>query len=140
MSYSIQVQRTIKAPIANVWGALTEAEMVKKYLFGTQLITTWKVGTPILFQGEWEGQKYVDKGMVLHYEKEKKLTYSYLSSWDGLEDKPENYQNVTYSVKSQGQQTILLIRQTKLPSAEKKQHSAKNWAMLLKTMQKLLEV
>ena len=35
-----------------VWEALTNPEIIKEYLFGTQTITDWKVGSDIIFQGE----------------------------------------------------------------------------------------
>ena len=55
MSFKLSVQRTIHAPIEKVWDGLTNPELVKKYFFGTQLVTTWAPKTPIFFRGEWEG-------------------------------------------------------------------------------------
>ncbi|MFY8036896.1 MAG: SRPBCC domain-containing protein, partial [Cyclobacteriaceae bacterium] len=46
----------INASSQKVWTALTDPEMVKQYFFGTKLQTTWKVGDPITFSGEWEGK------------------------------------------------------------------------------------
>ena len=70
---------------------LTNPGMVKQYLFETELITDWKVGSDIIFQREWEGKKYKDKGEVLEYLQDKKLAYSYLSNWSGVEDRAEKY-------------------------------------------------
>ena len=63
----------INASKENVWHALTDPEMIKQYLFGTTVTTDWKVGSPITYQGEWEGKKYEDKGKILEFEKEKKI-------------------------------------------------------------------
>jgi uncharacterized protein YndB with AHSA1/START domain len=52
---------TINAPRQTVWDAITKPELIKKYFFGTNTVTTWKVGTPIFFRGEWEGKPYEDK-------------------------------------------------------------------------------
>lgn len=54
--FKVQYKTTINAPLEKVWKALTEPEIVKQYFFGTDLVTDWKVGSPIIFQGEWEGQ------------------------------------------------------------------------------------
>ncbi|CAN5303431.1 hypothetical protein BH09BAC6_BH09BAC6_36660 [soil metagenome] len=45
-----------KAPAAKVWEGFTSREMVKKYFFGTNLKSDWKIGSPITFSGEWEGK------------------------------------------------------------------------------------
>ncbi len=36
---------TIHAPVSKVWEALINPDLIKQYLFGTQAISDWKVGT-----------------------------------------------------------------------------------------------
>lgn len=79
-----------------VWEALTNPEIIKEYLFGTETITDWNVGSDIIFQGEFDGHHYADKGIIMENDLYEKLSYSYWSSFSGLEDKPENYSLVTY--------------------------------------------
>ena len=38
---------TINAPTSRVWDALTKPDLIKQYLFGTQVTTDWRVGSPI---------------------------------------------------------------------------------------------
>jgi uncharacterized protein YndB with AHSA1/START domain len=133
------VSMEFDAPVAKVWQAITDPALVKQYFFGTDLVTDWKVGKPIYFRGEWEGQAYEDKGTVLQFEPEKMLQYDYFSSWSELEDKPENYQTITYTVEPKGDGTLLTIIQTNVPGEEQKEHSEQNWAMLLGEMKKLVE-
>lgn len=90
----------IDASAAKVQHALTEPEIIKLYLYGTNTITDWKVGSEIIFEGEYEGQKYRDRGVILEFIPEQKLSYLYWSGFSGLEDLPENYSTVTGSVKS----------------------------------------
>lgn len=136
--HKIQYKTIIKAPIEKVWDALTNPEIVKQYFFGTELISTWKVGDDIIFQGEWEGQKYQDKGEVLEYSQNKKLAYSYLSNWSGKEDKPENYLWICYEVGPTDNGTELTISQTNYDE-ERAKHSAENWASLIDGMKKIIE-
>ena len=77
---------------------LTDPEKIKIYLFGTETITDWNVGSPISFQGNYEGQTCHDKGNVLEVEKNKILKYNYWSSFSGLKDQLENYAVVTYKL------------------------------------------
>ena len=53
VSESIEIH---EAP-SKVWDALTNPEIIKKYLFGTETITDWKVGSEIIFQGEYGENK-----------------------------------------------------------------------------------
>jgi uncharacterized protein YndB with AHSA1/START domain len=137
-NFKIQYKTTINAPLEIVWEALTNPAIVKQYFFGSELVTDWKVGNPIVFQGEWEGQKYKDKGEVLEYEHNKKLSYSYLSNWSGKEDLPENYLWVSYEVKSDGENTELTIHQSNY-NEELTKHSEENWASLVAEMRKIIE-
>ena len=34
-------------------------------MHGTNMQTTWEVGSPITWKGEWKGSAYEDKGTVL---------------------------------------------------------------------------
>ena len=53
--------------------------------------TDWKVGSPILFRGEWNGQTFEDKGEIVTFEPERELAYSHFSPMMGKPDEPENY-------------------------------------------------
>jgi uncharacterized protein YndB with AHSA1/START domain len=139
MSFNLKVQCTIHAPIEKVWEGLTNPELVKQYFFGTQLVTTWQPQSPIYFRGEWEGKAYEDKGTVLKFVPHKMLEYDYLSSWSNLEDRPENYQIITYRVKSKGNSTIFTIEQNKITTLEQKVDSIKNWKGLMTELKKLME-
>ncbi len=88
----------INTPVSKVWDALTNPDKIKKYFFGTNAISDWKVGDPLEFKGEWEGKEYHDKGIILKSEKNKLFQYTYLSSMSGKEDIPENYATVTYEL------------------------------------------
>lgn len=130
---------TINASAAKVWDALTKPELIKQYFFGTEAISDWKVGSPIFFRGEWEGKSYEDKGTILNIEPNKLFRYKYWSSMSGIEDKPENYVNITYELQDQGGKTTLTITQENIPSEEMKQHSEQNWNKVLQDLKNLLE-
>lgn len=87
---------------ADVWDAMTNPEKIKVYLYGTNTTTDWEVGSPIEFQGEYDGHQYNDKGNVLENKPNELLKYNYWSSFSGLEDKLENYFIVTYKIDDMG--------------------------------------
>jgi len=131
-------QTTINAPVSKVWEALTKPELVKRYFFGSNLVTDWNPGSPILFTGEYDGKAYSDKGIVLEYKPNRSLSYSYLSSWSGLADKPENYLIVSYDVKEAGTSTELTITQTNYDE-EKAKHSEENWKSVIDALKGIVE-
>ena len=90
---------TVIADINKVWKALTTPDIIKEYLYGTETVTDWKPGSQIIFQGEYEGHKYRDKGIILTNILNQEISYSYWSSFSGLEEKPENYSTVIYTIK-----------------------------------------
>lgn len=138
IDHVIHFKTKVKAELPKVWEALTDPKIVKQYFFGTDLVCDWKVGEPICFQGEWEGRPYQDKGVILEYEHNKRLAFSYLSNWSGKEDKPENYLWVCYGVSSKGNETELIVSQSNYDE-EKASHSLENWSALMEEMKKLVE-
>lgn len=135
-----KVTAIIKAPADKVWEALTKPEIIKQYFFNTNTETDWKPGSPIKFTGEWQGKTYEDKGTVLENVAGKRIKYSYWSSMSGIEDKPENYANITYTIESQGiDQTGVIIEQENIPDEKMKIHSEENWGKVLNAMKDLLE-
>jgi uncharacterized protein YndB with AHSA1/START domain len=136
MKHTATIQYTLNAPTNKVWKWLTEPELVKQYFFGTNLVTTWEVNTPIFWRGEWDGNAYEDKGIVLQFNPQKLFAYTYLSSWSNLEDKPENYQTITFQLVEIDGNTNVIITQTNIPTEEQKQHSEQNWISILAELQK----
>lgn len=136
-NFKSNYQTVINSPIEKVWDALINPEIVKQYFFGSSQETDWKVGSKILWTGEYEGTTYIDKGVVQEFEPLKKVSYSYLSSWSGLEDKPENYLLVTYEVRQIGNATELTITQSNYDE-EKAKHSSENWAVVIDGLKKIL--
>ena len=67
-----RVNATINAPPADVWKSLTNLATFKKFFFGSDVATDWKVGSPITFPGEWKGKPYEDKGVVKSVEEGKR--------------------------------------------------------------------
>jgi uncharacterized protein YndB with AHSA1/START domain len=127
------------APKSKVWAALTQPEIIKQYFFGTDLKTTWEVGTPIMWHGEWEGTNYVDKGTVLSYIHEESLSHDYLSSMSGKEDIPENYAKISYKVVESEGKTTLTITQDNIENEEMLNHSKENLVSIMESHRILVE-
>jgi uncharacterized protein YndB with AHSA1/START domain len=130
---------TFEEPIEKVWKGLTDPAIVKAYFFGTNLKSDWKVGSPITFSGEWEGKTYVDGGIILEIDAPKLLKYTYWSSMSGTEDKPENYNNITYELDENDGETTLVITQDGVKSEEAAHHSEQNWKTVFDALKEILK-
>lgn len=137
--FTASATTTINAPASKVWQALVNPEIIKQYLFNTDVISDWQVGSPIVYRGEWEGKPFEDKGKILEIEPEKILKSTHWSPTSGVPDLPENYHTVTYTLSEKGENTEVTITQDNNASEEEKTHSEQNWRTVLEGMKKLLE-
>lgn len=97
-----KVSIVIHAPADKVWDALTKPELIKQYLFGTEVTTDWQPGSPVIYRGVWKGKPYEDKGKILQVDPEKLLVSTFWSSLSGVPDTPENYKTITYKLSDEG--------------------------------------
>ncbi len=130
---------TIHAPASKVWEALTRPELIKQYFFGSDIVTDWRVGSPVYYRGEWQGRRYEDKGTILEFEPGRRLVATHWSPLSGVPDVPENYHTVTYLLSERDGATEVTIKQDKNASEEERMHSEQNWQMVLAGLKKLLE-
>jgi len=130
---------SIKAAPAKVWKALTTPALIKKYLMDTNVTTDWKEGSPIKYEGEYQGKKYSDKGIIKKVEPEKTLQSTYWSSMGGKEDKPENYNLVTYKLSQNDGKTVVTLTQDNVLSEKEKEHVTGNWKSVLKKLKEVVE-
>jgi uncharacterized protein YndB with AHSA1/START domain len=129
----------INAPAAKVWNALTNPEVIKQYMFGTNVVSDWREGSPIVWKGEWQGKPYADKGVILKLKPERLIQYSHFSPLSGKPDLPENYHTVTIELTTDEAGTTVSLSQDNNETEEAREHSEQNWKMMLDELKKLLE-
>ena len=139
---------TINAPAAKVWDALTNPEQTKKYMFGCETVSDWKIGSPLLWKGHYEGQDMIFvKGHIADMEAGKFLAYTTIDPNNpAMEDIPENYLTVTYALSEENGQTILTVTQgdyAAVADGEKRYNESYNggegWNPILVEIKKLVE-
>jgi uncharacterized protein YndB with AHSA1/START domain len=130
---------TIDAPVDEVWSALVNPRAIEQYMFGTNVSTDWAEGGAIRWTGEWQGESYEDKGVILDIQPERKLTYSHFSPLSGLADEPDNYHKVTIELEDRGERTEVTLEQDNNRSEEARQHSRENWEGVLSGLKDYVE-
>ncbi|PRB41890.1 ATPase [Arthrobacter sp. MYb23] len=148
MSEKIQdavASTTIAAPRQRVWEALTDPALIQQYFLGTKVTTTWRVGDPITYSGEYNGKPYQDTGTILAFDPPTLLRTTHYSPSSGLPDTPENNHTVDYRVSedSDGAEdsglTTVTIRQGNNSNQEEVEQSTATWQLVLKNLKELLE-
>jgi uncharacterized protein YndB with AHSA1/START domain len=129
----------IEASPDRVWTALTDPGEIEKYMFGSYVVTDWKVGSPIVWKGEYEGKTYEDKGKILEFEPGKRLRVTHFSPLSGAEDVPANYHTLTYELEERGGLTRVALSQDNNPSADAAEHSQANWEKMLAGLKDVVE-
>jgi uncharacterized protein YndB with AHSA1/START domain len=138
---------TIDASPARVWDALINPEQTRKYMFGCETVSDWKIGSPLLWRGNYEGQDMVFvKGNIVDIQPEKLLSYTTIDPNNTeVPDIPENYLTVTYELKEENSQTVLNVSQgdySKVADGERRYNDTiegGGWQSILDSIKTLLE-
>ena len=108
----------INASAQSVWDAITKPELVKRWQYGSDILTTWEIGSDIKFRTEWKGKVFEQWGKVLEIRPNELVKYSLFAPRPDLEDKPENYFIMSYALTQQdGQTKLVIIQEDNRPNA-----------------------
>jgi len=138
-SFKVKKHIDIKASKEKVWDALTNPMVIKKYLFGTEAVSDWKVGSTLIFRGTFDRKEYADKGIIQRFEVGEIFQYTYLSSFSGLEDRDENYHLITYILEDTHQGVSLDLLHENIQNKKAQKHAFENWDFVLKEIKEIVE-
>lgn len=129
----------INASKQRVWDTLTKPELVKQWQYGSDLITTWQVGSPIRFRSEWQGKVFEQWGTVLKLQFPERIEYSLFAPRPDLEDKPENYFKMIYTLTSDNGNTRLeIVQEDHRPNAIQEEEAGEE-NPVLQSLKKIAE-
>ncbi|GIT81396.1 ATPase [Leifsonia sp. LS1] len=139
MSETARADLHIAADRNALWNALTDADTIARYMYGTRVTTDWREGSPIVYQGEWEGAAYEDKGTILEIIPGERLVTSYYSPLSGKPDEPQSYQTVSYQLADDGDGTVVTITQDGCADRGEAERMSANWAATLESLRAVVE-
>jgi uncharacterized protein YndB with AHSA1/START domain len=134
-----EVYVVISVPIETVWEAITAPDVIKRWFFGVDTLTDWKVGSAIVHRGEYQGRPYEDRGTILEIEPPRLLVHTHWSPVSGLPDVPENHERISWELSERPGGTELTIRESNLASEEAKETSEQSWRLALGSLKDVLE-
>jgi uncharacterized protein YndB with AHSA1/START domain len=133
---------TIDSDPAKVWATLTDLKIMERWLgdpeMKIQAQTDWKVNEAICIRG-FHHVAFENKGTVIQYDKEKKLSYSHLSSMSRLSDKPGNYSVLEFILTPIDNCTQLTLIISNFPTETIRKHLEFYWRTTIVTIKKTVE-
>ena len=139
MSTTARASIHVDAGTDVVWHAITDPATIARFLYGTEVVTDWREGSPIVYRGEWEGKPYEDKGIILEFVPGERFVSSYYSPLSGKPDMPESYQTVSYVLAADGDGTQVTITQDGCADRAEADRMSGNWAMTLGSLKSVIE-
>lgn len=139
-----QVDKVIAASAPDIWTALTTPATLKQFFFCADVVTDWKVGSPIRMKGEFKGKTYEDKGDIVTFDPPRQLSFSHWSAMSGQADTPANYHLVTFDLVPEGAGTKVTLSQANLTGGvtasdiEHRVEYEKNWTSVLDGLARVL--
>lgn len=133
-------ETNIDAPIDTVWHAITESKI--GLMPGTTVESDWEIGSPIDFQGEFNGTKFHDYGEVVEKKDGKSVGFSH---WSKEPRRPANYHIVRYELQARGDDaTHVTLTQSNVGykvdiDAKTRAEFDKNWEAMLAHLKKTAE-
>jgi uncharacterized protein YndB with AHSA1/START domain len=87
-----QLTIIIKAPVSDVWFALTDPRIVSQWLPSIKVISNWQVNSPITYTCynedgsvmEWEGNQMIWEGIITELNENQKFSCNYPNGEAGI--------------------------------------------------------
>ena len=118
---------------------MTKPELVKLWQYGSELQTSWEIGTTIKFRTEREDKVFEQWGKVIKFKLNEKLSYTLFAPKPDLEDKPENYFIMNYVLENDNGKTKLeIIQKDNRPNAVQEEEQGEE-NPILKSLKEIAE-
>lgn len=134
----------IDAPPRAVWQMLTDPAQTKRYMFGCEARSDWKIGSTLHWVGEHQGKAVTFVvGHVVTFEPGALLRYTTFDPLGALEDAPRNYLTLTAQLTPTARGTRLELSQGDFAKVDKGteryEHSRQGGDSILHAMKAIAE-
>ncbi|KFN49666.1 SRPBCC family protein [Arenimonas composti] len=128
----------IDAQPDDVWIALTDPARIRRYLFGADVRSDWRTGSPIRWSGEYAGRRFEDHGEVIEAAPGVLLEYRHVSGTakDGGDDLGHI---VRIDLAGEDGGTRVTLRQDGAADVAAREHAEANWRQVLAGLKDVVE-
>ncbi|MBN9632606.1 MAG: SRPBCC domain-containing protein [Actinobacteria bacterium] len=141
-NYVARAEVDVSAPRRDVWTVLTSSGAHPEILMGAEVVSDWKLGSRIVWRGEWEGAAFEDHGRVIELDDREepwRIVLTHFSPLSGQPDLPENYHTLHFELEETPRGTHVTLDQDNNPTVEAAQHSQRNWETMLQGVKAVAE-
>ncbi|MEH2563375.1 SRPBCC family protein [Bradyrhizobium sp. AZCC 2289] len=119
-----------------LWDALTSSEFSKRYWFGTELRSDWKVGSPVALVMDGA---VTDMGAILEAERPRRLSYTFKHQLDkAMRNEPAS--KVVFNIEPHGQFVKLTLTHEGFVAGSRILDGiSRGWPAILSSLKSLLE-
>jgi uncharacterized protein YndB with AHSA1/START domain len=136
--YSLSVDILIDAEIEDVWDVLVNPRKAGELFWGSTVESDFKVGSPIVWKGTWDGKPFEDRGIIKEMRKGEVLQYTHWSTAAPVPtEKERNLITVRLQKRPNGVQVT--FQHENIASLSMKEHSEGMWKQLLGKLKELAE-
>ena len=122
----------IPASAETVWDTLVDPDAT--WMLGARVTSTYVVGVPITFDGEWQGKPFQDHGEIVEVDRPRLLRYTHYSPLSGQPDVPENYHHLTFTLVESDGATTVTLEQDGNGSTGEVEHAEGLWRQVLEAL------
>jgi uncharacterized protein YndB with AHSA1/START domain len=129
--YAIYIETTPE----KLWEALTSSEFSKRYWFGTELRSDWKVGSPLALVMNGTA---TDTGEILEADRPRRLSYTFhhVTSEAARKERPSK---VVFNLEPHGKLVKLTLTHEDFEAGSFLDGISKGWPAILSSLKSLLE-
>jgi len=142
MNDSFSTSVIIHADRKFIWKTLTDPALMTKWLgepdMRLEVHSNWEVNEAIIIRG-FNHVNFENKGVVLQFHKNSRLTYSHLSSLSHLADKQENYSILDFILFNATDGIELQLNITNFPTEVIRKHLEFYWRSTVVKIKKMAE-
>jgi uncharacterized protein YndB with AHSA1/START domain len=141
-NYVARAEVDVSAPRRDVWALLTSSGSHPEILMGAEVVSDWRLGSRIVWRGEWQGKPFEDHGRVIELDDREepwRIVLTHFSPLSGQEDLPENYHTLHFELEETPAGTHVTLDQDNNPTVEAAQHSQRNWETMLRGVKEVAE-
>jgi uncharacterized protein YndB with AHSA1/START domain len=137
---SFQYVTYIAATPEQVWQALTDGAMTRKFWYGRRVDSDWKVGAPVTFWYDVDGADAIsDTGIVLESDPPRRLSYTFHVEFiDELRDAHPS--RVSFAIDPQGDDVKLTLTHDEFEAGSKVLAGvSRGWPIVLCSLKSFVE-
>jgi uncharacterized protein YndB with AHSA1/START domain len=139
MRYSLAVATVITADIETVWDLLVNPTKTSQLFWGSTVESDFKVGSPIMWKGLWDGKPFEDRGTIKGVQRNALLQYTHWSTATSTAEDEASHNLLTFRLSQEKDGVRVVMEHQNIATLQMKEHSEGMWKQLLATMKKMAE-